>query len=352
MSKIFLSLFFIFPIFLSLNNCFAQQHLSSQNSIGNSTADSIAGIMFYNVENFFDVKDDSLKNDEEFLPNSIRRWSYYRMMQKMNNICKVILNAGGWNPPVLIGLCEVENQWVLSTMIWETGLNNLGYRVVHFDSPDERGIDVAMLYRYQRFKLISAQPIRVNLGENERPTRDVLYVKGILDQADTLHVLVNHWPSRFGGATSSKWKRKVAANVVKRVADSIFVANPKALMVVMGDFNENPESELFRDVIMVGKLDDSKALINPAFYLKKGVGTLKYQQQWDVFDQIIVSRTLLNGNSQIKMDKPHLRIVDLPFLLEMDTNFGGVRPFRTYIGFKYHGGYSDHLPVWIDLIVN
>jgi len=343
-----LSLSFLLTIFLSLNNSFGQQIVSPRNS----AVDSIAGIMFYNVENFFDVKDDSLKNDDDFLPNSVRRWSYTRMMQKMNNISKVILNAGGWNPPVIVGLCEVENRWVLSTMIWETGLNNLGYRLVHFESPDERGIDVALLYMQHRFDLISAKPIKVDLGLNERPTRDILYVKGILDQADTLHVLVNHWPSRLGGAMASQWKRKVAATVVKRVTDSIYHSNPKALMVVMGDFNENPESDLFLDVIKADKLEEGKILVNSALNLKKGAGTLKYQQSWDVFDQIIVSRSFFNEESRIKMRTPQLRIVDLPFLLEMDSNYGGMRPIRTYVGFKYAGGYSDHLPVWIDLLTH
>jgi endonuclease/exonuclease/phosphatase family metal-dependent hydrolase len=352
MSFLQFSLSIFFLMFLSLAFTSGQIPMESQFTGDKSQKDSIAGLMFYNVENFFDVKDDSLTNDNEYLPENSRHWTYTRMKQKMTHISKVLLNAGGWNPPVIVGMCEVENQWVLSTMIWETGLNNLGYRVVHFDSPDERGIDVAMLYRYQRFKVLSARPISVDLGGNERPTRDILYVKGILDKTDTLHVLVNHWPSRYGGASTSQWKRRVAAIAVKRIADSIFFENPNALMVLMGDFNENPESELFTDVIKAGKLDENKAFINPALYLKKGSGTLKFQQRWDLFDQIIVSHSLLNGNSRIKMDKPHLRIADLPFLLELDSNYGGTKPFRTYIGFKYHGGYSDHLPVWIDLSIN
>lgn len=311
--------------------------------------DSVASIMFYNVENFFDVKNDSLKNDEEFLPDGLRRWTYWRMKQKMLRINRVILNAGGWNPPVIVGLCEVENSWVLTTMIWETGLSNLGYRVVHFESPDERGIDVALLYRHSRFEVVASKPLQVNLGANERPTRDILYVKGVVDKTDTLHILVNHWPSRLGGAIASHWKRKTAASVVKRITDSIYYSNPKALMVIMGDFNESPESELFLDVIDAGKLEDNGVLVNPALYLKKGSGTLKYKQDWDVFDQIIVSRAFFEDVSKIKIESPQLRIIDLPFLFEQDLTYGGMRPYRTYSGFKYAGGFSDHLPVWIDL---
>lgn len=316
-----------------------------------SSSDSVAGIMFYNVENLFDVRNDSLKNDDEFLPQGARRWTYSRMKQKMTRISKVILNAGGWNPPVLVGLCEVENKWVLTTMIRETGLNNLGYRVVHFESPDERGIDVALLYRASRFEIASAQPIPVNFGETERPTRDILYAKGILDRSDTLHVLVNHWPSKLGGAMASHWKREAAALVVKNITDSIYSTNPKALMIIMGDFNEEPDSDIFLNTLKAGKTSDGGILVNPALYLKKGVGTLKHQHEWVVFDQIIVSRSLLEGNSAVKMASPSLRIIDFPFLLERHPTFGGMRPFRTYIGFKYADGYSDHLPVWIDLMV-
>lgn len=322
-----------------------------QHSLDEGSENSLAGVMFYNVENLFDVKDDSLKSDEEFLPDGPRRWSYTRMKHKMTAIARVILNAGEWNPPVLVGLCEVENRWVVSNLIWETGLNNLGYRFVHFESPDQRGIDVALLYRDSRFKVLKACAVAIDLGEQSRPTRDVLYVKGLLEATDTLHVLVNHWPSRMGGVASSHWKRETAANKVKEMTDSICQNNPRALILLMGDFNETPDSELFKEVLPMGGVHDNELLVHTALSARKNTGTIKHQQTWSIFDHIMVSRSLVDGSSAIQLDEPVMKIIDLPFLLEPDAVYGGSKPFRTYRGFKYQNGFSDHLPVWINLLV-
>ncbi|TCO06801.1 endonuclease/exonuclease/phosphatase family protein [Natronoflexus pectinivorans] len=316
-----------------------------------SDTDTIAGIMFYNVENLFDTRNDPDKRDDDFTPDGVRRWTYSRMREKFNNIGRVILNAGGWNLPVLIGLCEVENSWVLNAMLRETGLDNLHYRVIHYESPDLRGIDVALLYRRDRFKVYESRPIPVDFGPNERPSRDILYVKGVLDQSDTLHVLVNHWPSRFGGAAVTQWKRQYAARLTRQISDSIRMVNPQALLIVMGDFNEPHKSDLFLKDLEVGLLEDDVWLISPALKIPPDVGTLKHQHAWEIFDQIIISRSFFDGSSPIYMSEPEMRIISLPFLLERDEQMGGVKPFRTYVGFRYAGGYSDHLPVWIDLVV-
>ncbi|WP_052345535.1 endonuclease/exonuclease/phosphatase family protein [Alkaliflexus imshenetskii] len=330
---------------------FTSIHLHTSAQTGAAKRDSTAGIMFYNVENLFDVVDDPKTNDDEFTPDGNRRWTYNRMRQKFSNLNRVILNAGGWNLPVVIGLCEVENSWVLSAWLRETGLYNLGYRYVHFDSPDSRGIDVAMLYRRERFKVYASRPVEVNFGPGERPTRDILYVKGVLDDADTLHVLVNHWPSRLGGAAASQPKRRHAATVVKNLADSIRNVNPDALLIVMGDFNEPPRSPIFLNDLKAGKLEDDVWLISPALYLPPGKGTLKHGHAWEVFDQILISRPFFEKKSPVQMNKPSMRIVEIPFLFQPDDVHGGTKLFRSYEGFKYTGGYSDHLPVWIDLIV-
>ena len=311
--------------------------------------DSIVGIMFYNVENLFDIQDDSLKNDEEFLPVAPRRWTYSRMKQKFTNISRVILNAGGWNLPVIIGLCEVENSWVLSSLLYETGLYGLGYRYVHHESPDERGIDVAMFYRTNHFSVINSTSYVVDFGENDRPTRDILYVKGILKETDTLHLFVNHWPSRLGGAIATHPKREKAAMTLKSVCDSIMSVIPDAKIIIMGDFNEEAKSEIIRDKINAGDKDDELPFVNLALHAKGAEGTLKYQQTWSVFDQIIVSGSLLNNKSSIRLKEPVQHIIALPFLLEHDPVYGGQRPFRTYSGFRYIGGFSDHLPVLIEL---
>ena len=306
--------------------------------------------MFYNVENLFDIKDDSLKNDEEFLPTSPRRWTYNRMKQKFTNISRVILNAGGWNLPVIVGLCEVENSWVLSSLLHETGLYGLGYRYIHYESPDERGIDVAMLYKSDCFKVIDSNPHFVDFGENERPTRDILYVKGVLMEIDTLHVFVNHWPSRLGGTIATNPKRGMAAMTLKSVCDSIISSVPDAKIIIMGDLNEEANSELITEILDAGKFDSKCQFVNLALHATGNEGTLKYQHSWSVFDQIIVSRPLFDKTSPIKLKEPVLNIIALPFLLESDPTYGGQRPFRTYSGFRYTGGFSDHLPVLIELV--
>ncbi len=313
--------------------------------------EQLAGIMFYNVENLFDVVSDPNKSDDEFTPAGSKHWTYSRMQDKFNKIARVILNAGGWNLPVLVGLCEVENAWVLNSMLHHTGLYNLDYRFVHYDSPDVRGIEVALLYRNNRFVVLDSQPVEVDLGPVHQPTRDILYVKGILDACDTLHVLVNHWPSRYGGSSFTQWKRQCAANLVKEICDSLLNNNPDRLLVILGDFNEAPNSNIFLKDLEIGDINSDKQLISPALNLLTSIGTLKYQHSWEIFDQIIVSRSLLNQDLNISLKSGSFRIVDLPFLLERDFQMGGLKPFRTYNGFKYNGGYSDHLPVWIDLIV-
>jgi len=320
-------------------------------NVSNQKNDTVVGIMFYNVENLFDTYKDSLKNDEEFLPSSSRRWTYKRMKQKFTNLSRVILNAGGWNLPVIIGLCEVENSLVLNLFLKETGLYDLEYRFIHYDSPDQRGIDVALLYRRNNFKILESKPYNVDMGVGERPTRDILYVKGLLLNTDTLHLLVNHWPSRLGGTVASSPKREISAHTAKKISDSIQFYNHNAKIIIMGDFNEAPDNIMMTEILRAGKKNDTLKFINLALHAEGAQGTIKYQHQWSIFDQIIVSKSLMNDTSKIKIHKPVQKIISLPFLFEADPAFGGQRLFRTYSGFKYTGGFSDHLPVWIDLSV-
>ncbi|GAO31801.1 endonuclease/exonuclease/phosphatase family protein [Geofilum rubicundum] len=242
---------FLILIFSSLLQLQAQELNEAQDTC--LSQERTAGILFYNVENLFDVSNDSLKNDHEFTYLGLRRWTYGRMLDKFRKINRVILNAGKWSPPVLVGLCEVENSWVLNRMLDETGLRQLGYRLVHFDSPDERGMDVALLFLYERFQVSGAEPITVDFGPGERTTRDVLYVKGVMDGLDTLHVLVNHWTSRYGGSAATQWKRAYTAQQVRLFTDSLLAQNPRRLVVVMGDFNEPHHSGLFSEYLGAGR---------------------------------------------------------------------------------------------------
>lgn len=332
-------LFFLIVLFIS-QSAFSQSNNNER----------VASFMFYNVENLFDTKKDSINNDGEFTPEGVRRWNYTRLRKKWADIAKVITNAGGWNLPVVVGLCEVENRWVLTSLLEQTGLANLSYGVIHYDSPDNRGIDVAMFYLKNRMSVIESKPIDVNFGPNERPTRDILFVKGVIDSIDTIYMMVNHWPSRYGGAAVTQPKREKAAEIVRSISDSIRIINPNSKIIIMGDFNEPAKSDVFTQTLGAGIPSDTTWLVSPALEMSPdNLGTLKYRHTWDIFDMFIISRPVLEGTKGYKMIEPHMKIVDLPFLLQPDHNYGGQKLFRTYEGFKYTGGYSDHLPVWIDL---
>ncbi|TAJ11556.1 endonuclease [Marinilabiliaceae bacterium JC017] len=315
-----------------------------QNAVAQSEQDAAFVAMFYNVENLFDCKDDSLVHDEEFLPNSEKNWNYSRYIDKLNKISKVILSANGWYPPSVIGLCEVENEKVLNDLIWKTGLNHLGYRVVHFDSPDKRGIDVAFLYRQNLFEIIEARPVNVSQSEKQFYTRDILWVKGIYRDKDTLNVLVNHWPSKWGGTISSEWRRKLVARKILSFCDSIGGSDKGAKFMIMGDFNESPEEPAVS--LMTNDANNELSFMNLTFGFKAGdagvEGSHKYKGHWGMIDQIIISKNLTEDED---FNNVTFKIVDLPFLLEEDKGYSGTKPYRTYRGPCFHGGYSDHLPV-------
>ncbi|WP_232526660.1 endonuclease/exonuclease/phosphatase family protein [Marinilabilia rubra] len=317
-----------------------------------NTANKSAGILFYNVENLFNPENNPEKDDDEFTEEGMRHWNYSRTVRKQNNIARVILYSGQWNPPVLVGLCEVEDEKSLKGLIWNTGLNNLSYAFEHFDSPDKRGIDVALLYRRDRFRVLSSYPVAVRMNEKDRPTRDILYVCGLLDGLDTLHVMVNHWPSRWGGEASTREKRKKAALTLKQLCDSVLKINANARIIAMGDFNDEPGDVSLRLVSdSVFNKSDQK-LVNLGFFAEGKVeGTIKHRFEWAIFDQILISNALLQNKKPhgYILKKVQLQIKGLPFLLEKDPEYPGVRVNRTYIGYKYHGGYSDHLPVMISL---
>lgn len=307
-------------------------------------------VLFYNVENLFDTQDDPLTRDAEFLPDGARRWNDYRFYQKLKQLSKVILSSAGFDPPELIGLCEVENRFVLEKLLDATPLKNHAYAIVHKDSPDERGIDVALLYRPDRLSPLSYQYIPVmNERSGVETTREILHAAFRLPGEDTLHVFFNHWPSRYGGQTESEPKRMQAARTLRKAIDEVRAEHPGAKLVVMGDLNDQPHNRSLTEGLEAVAADDSNVdgeLINLSWGWKQG--TIKYRQTWTVFDQIIVSDHLLKGEGW--HTRPAFAApVNLPFLLEPDSKFKGQKLKRTYVGFKYHGGFSDHLPVLLKL---
>ena len=315
-------------------------------------------IMFYNVENLFDTFNDSLKNDEEFLPNGTRFWNTYKYYSKLNNIYKVIIAIGGWNPPAIIGLCEIENRKVLNDLVNNTPLVKFEYQIVHKESPDRRGIDVGLLYRKEFFQPLYYEAIPINFPDNpESKTRDILYVRGIAKNSDTLNIFINHWPSRWGGQLESEGRRLFVASVLKSKIDSIFTSNPQSNIIVTGDFNDYPDNKSINEVLNASQnydqiTDNQLYNLSSFLYKSKNIGSNKYQGNWGVLDQFFVSGNLLNKENKVFTSFDDIYIFNADFLLEPDEGYFGYKPNRTFIGYKYNGGYSDHLPTYLILNFN
>jgi len=285
-----------------------------------------ADIVFWNVENYYD-------------PFS-NHWSWSRFIAKRDALSKTIIAMGADELPVLIGLCEVESRFALEQLVRQTPLSLYGYRIVHRDGPDERGIDVALLYRSDRFRLLLSRFLRVRLPDTTQHTREILYAKGVLDDLDTLHIFVNHWPSKRGGAKISASRRMAAAMRLKAGVDSVFLVHPIANIVIMGDFNDTPLSKVMQTFYKGCNLHNLSVPL-----ARQKQGTIRYRGRWELIDQFMVSENLLNRDEPIYTSADHCRIFTAPFLLIRDEKFLGMKPFRTYLGPRYQGGISDHLPV-------
>lgn len=314
-------------------------------------------VMFWNVENLFDCRDDSLKADQEYLPDSPRRWTFHRYRQKLINTAKVIVAAGEGEIPVLVGLCEVENDSVLEDLQRLTPLRQLGYRHFITQSPDPRGINVALLYKRDRFKPVSRKDHRVTLPDRYKPTRDILQVTGVLPGGDTLDLFLCHFPSRSGGEAESRPARIAASQKLTEVINTVNNLRTNPHILICGDMNDYPSTLC---IPTSNKQDTSvynfveNIVNNNLFNLmgdleKSGGGTHKFNGKWGYLDQFIVNGRLLD-----KYEGPYVEkaaAFSAPFMLTEDTKHLGKRPKRTYYGYKYEGGYSDHLPIILDLVV-
>ncbi len=310
-------------------------------------------VAFYNLENLFHPDDDSLKRDEEFTPDGTRYWSYYRYREKLNRMAKALLAIGDWEPPEIVGLAEVENRQVLEDLVASPVLRKFNYRVIHYESPDRRGIDVGAIYRADLFTVIQSRNIPVQMPDDPGfATRDLLYLKGLLRSGDTLHLIYCHWPSRYGGQQQSEPKRIQAALTVKKLTDSLFSKNPNQYIVVAGDFNDEWNNESLLKHLEARPFEGtppSDGLYNLMATMNPNQGSHRYRGQWAYLDQVIVSGALLNG-SHLHIEDSKAHLTEKGFLLETDEKYPGQKPFRTFIGMRYHGGFSDHLPVYVDLI--
>lgn len=307
----------------------------------------VSRIMFYNAENYFDSRDDTLINDNEFLPDSARHWTYERFWRKAVRIYQVISAVDGWEMPAIVGLCEVENRGVLEKLVFDTPLKKYDYRIIHKDSPDPRGIDVAVIYRGGVFSPDTSIWLKIDPGRGTA-TREILVVKGEL-LGIPLHVFVNHWPSRSGGALASEPRRLNAAGLVRRSIDSLFQLDPNANIIIMGDFNDEPGNKSLQ--ILTGPVTISEKICNlsPETVIGNTIGTIRHQGSWSIFDQVLVSEAVLSGKNGMKLTSGTMEIHAAPFLLEPDPVYSGYRPKRTYLGPNYHDGFSDHLPVSVSV---
>ena len=299
---------------------------------------SIFTFVELNCENLFDCRHDSLKNDTEFLPDGSYHWTRTRYWRKLNRVGQTIIACGvkgqSWQLPDMVALCEVENDSVLHDLTRRSLLRNARYDYVMTCSPDERGIDVALVYSPFSFRLIRSHSVRVEPIKDMRPTRDILYASGVIASGDTLHVIVAHLPSRRGGERHSRPFRMAAASRVAAVVDSIYNVSKDAKIIIAGDFNDYANSASVR--MLCGKrLKDISA---EATGRNGAKGTYRYQGEWGSLDHILVSESLARN-------VVHCYVNDALFLVEPDDKYGGVKPRRNYLGPRYQNGFSDHLPL-------
>lgn len=321
-------------------------------SFGYSQSNKTAVIGFYNLENLFDTINDPLKNDEEFLPGGANQWTSDKYEIKMKNLADVISLIGiEYGGCVVLGVSETENEKVLLDLAAEDKLLKFNYKVAHYDSPDRRGVDVCFLYQSDRFQLLSLKGFHLSIPDKpDFITRDQVLMTGVLDKTDTLYLIVNHWPSKIGGEARSAPLRIAAGELSKHICDSIYNINPTAKIIIMGDLNDNPNAKsITQGLGAKGKIKDLKPtnIFNPMYSMfQDGIGTLAYQDNWELFDQIMVSYDLVYPTRGYKYISAH--VFRKNFMINKTGSFAGY-PKRTYAGGTFQGGYSDHFPVYIIL---
>jgi hypothetical protein len=307
-------------------------------------------LMFYNTENLFDTVDDTLKDDDEFLPGGLMRWNRTRYFKKINSVYKTIIAAGEWNPPAIVGFCEIENRKVLEDLVYRTALSNFGYGIVHEESPDPRGIDVCMIFRKDFVRVIDHRAwIPTDVRKDAFHSRNVLYIKCAV-LGDTIHLIINHWPSRRGGVLAGEPMREEVAAMVRSAVDSLYnVSGSQLKAIIFGDFNCSTDDPVISSLLK-SPVSGKHILHNLTDQHPKGaLGTYRYLGTWETLDQVIVSEGLLKSNKGLYAEKRDFRIFNPDFLLRNDSKYPGMTTFSTYRGYRYLGGFSDHLPVLLDV---
>ncbi len=324
-------------------------------------AQSPLSLLAYNVEILFDTLSAG-PHDAEFLPASPRRWTASRYWGKLHSLAQVIAGVGQEPLPALVGLCEVESDTVLSHLTCRSALRTAGYRYFITHSPDHRGLNVALLYRPGRFRPLVTRSVRIPLAQvGASPTRDVLYVSGLVSPTDTLHLFLCHLPSRAGSTRRADRHRALAAQTLRTAIDSLLILSPEAKIVVMGDFNAESSDPVFTRHLRahspsepISRGDNhllTTTMVQNLWHPRADsvAGSYRFRGEWMYLDHILISTSLLRATSGLRCPAPRMQVAAFPFLLTPDAGHGGLRPRRTWQGPVYRGGYSDHLPVFLDL---
>lgn len=314
---------------------------------------SVSCIGFYNLENLFDTIPGP--NDTEFTPDGSNKYNSERYWHKVNNMAEVIAQIGTEmfpGGPAILGVCEIENRSVLDDLVKSPKLKQSNYDIVHYDSPDKRGVDVGLLYRPEFFTVTSSRSVFLGIPENPSfRSRDQLVVSGLLS-GEKIHIIVNHWPSRSGGEKRSMPFRMAAAALTKSIVDSIQQTEPNAKVIIMGDLNDDPDSKSIVDGLgaknTLKNLKSGELFNAMAPLYKEGIGTLAYRDSWNLFDNLIITQSLISED-KTNWTFFKAKVFNKPFLQQSNGQFAGY-PFRTYVGNNFTGGYSDHFPVYLFLI--
>jgi len=327
-------------VFLLFVSCASWQNAARRNMT----------VVFYNVENLFDLENEHGKQDEEFTPEAEKNWDMVKYRKKLADISRVISGISEGDLPEIVGLCEVENEKVLQDLVRTGLLANGNYRIVHHESTDIRGIDCALIYRPEEFQVVEHFAIPVRFEDDpEYTTRDILYVKGRTLNREEFHIFVNHWPSRIGGVAQTEPKRLKVAHTLKSKIDSVMIASPKGHIIVMGDMNDEPDNKSLLEVLGAKPPSTSGALLVNLMVpeYEEGRGSYNYRGNWDMLDNLIVTPGLLDSKGfQVTGDKGYIY---RDAWMEYTNREGDVVPNRTYGGPNYYGGVSDHFPVYIRL---
>lgn len=352
---------YLFVLGLSLINFFKCEPKNIKNGTPDANHSSTATttplpsslkLVSYNVENLFDTIDDPTKDDEDFLPNGDLKWDGERYEKKLDKLNQVIEDAGGGSYPAILGLVEIENEKVLKDLLANAGKSSQ-YGIVHQESPDERGIDVALLYDKNLFSLDKEEFLQVKFPPpfSNDHTREILHAATHI-QGDEVHFFVNHWPSRREGDAKSEPKRVAAAATLKKAVQEVQSKNSNAKIIIMGDFNDQPQDKSLQQTLgakLSMKPIADKELYNLTAVLQnKGIGSYNYQGNWQMIDNLVVNDKVLNSTKGLHSDAGKLDVFEKDYMMFKHPKYGA-SPSRTYSGNKYIGDYSDHLPLVLEI---